>query len=409
MKMLFLLTQDLESPSGLGRYWPLAKEMAWLGHTVTVAALHSNYGALPCKRYTQDGVNIWYVAPMHVHKQGNIKSYYSTLSLFWVVLRATWGLSWAVLRVPADVIHIGKPHPMNGVAGLLGQFLPGRKVFLDCDDFEADAGHFNSRWQKLGVEFFEKRMPFWVDMITTNTYCNRDRIVGNGVPAGRVFYLSNGVDRNRFVPPPAEILKELRNRMGLDNKKVVLFLGSLSRPSHPVGLLLEAFKQISQVEPSARLLLVGGGDDYDTLSAQVREMGLKEVVLMPGRVSPDQAVLYYHLADVSVDPVQDDAAARGRSPLKLFESWACGIPFVSADVGDRRVLLGDPPAGLLAAPDDRQALAETILQILNNQNVAKELRERGLERVKTYFWDQLALKMDLLYRCGLPKQSNGDN
>jgi glycosyltransferase involved in cell wall biosynthesis len=407
MRILFLLTQDLESPSGLGRYWPLARELTRLGHIVTVAALHSNFEVLPCKRYKQDGVNIWYVAPMHVRKKGNIKSYYSTLSLLWVALRATWRLIWAVLCVPADIIHIGKPHPMNSVAGLLGGTLPGRRVFLDCDDFEADAGHFSSRWQKLVVEFFEKKMPFWVDIITTNTYCNRDRIVGNGVPAGRVFYLSNGVDRNRFVSPSSESLQELRDRMGLNNKKVVLFLGSLSRPSHPVGLLLEAFKQISQVEPSARLLLVGGGDDFNTLSAQVQEMGLKDIVFMPGRVSPDQAVFYYHLADVSVDPVQDDAAARGRSPLKLFESWACGVPFVSADVGDRRVLLGEPPAGLVATPDNHQALAERILQILNNQDLAKELRERGLERVKTYFWDQLALKMDLLYRCGLPKRPTG--
>jgi glycosyltransferase involved in cell wall biosynthesis len=154
------------------------------------------------------------------------------------------------------------------------------------------------------------------------------------------------------------------------------------------------------VDPSVRLLLVGGGDDYDTLSAQVRESGLKDVVLMPGHVSPDQAVLYYHLADVSVDPVHDDAAARGRSPLKLFESWACGVPFVSADVGDRRILLGDPPAGLLAMPGDPLALAETILQVLNNQTLAKELRESGLERVKDYFWDQLAVKLDWLYARG---------
>jgi glycosyltransferase involved in cell wall biosynthesis len=400
MRILFLLTQDLESPSGLGRYWPLARELTRLGHTVTVAALHSNYEALPQKRLTQDGVNIWYVAPMHVQKQGNVKSYYSTPSLLWVALRATWALSWAALRVPADIIHIGKPHPMNSVAGLLGKALGRKKIYLDCDDFETDAGRFSSRWQKLGVEFFEKRMPFWVETITTNTYCNRDRMVDNGVPLERIFHLSNGVDRSRFMSPPSEMLQELRNRLGLNGKKVVLFLGSLSRPSHPVDLLLEAMKRIEQVDPSVRLLLVGGGDDYDTLSAQVRESGLKDVVLMPGHVSPDQAVLYYHLADVSVDPVHDDAAARGRSPLKLFESWACGVPFVSADVGDRRILLGDPPAGLLAMPGDPLALAETILQVLNNQTLAKELRESGLERVKDYFWDQLAVKLDWLYARG---------
>jgi len=398
MKVLFLLTQDLESPSGLGRYYPLARELAHLGHQVTIAALHPDYQSLENHRFEVEEVRVWYVAPMHVRKLGNVKSYYPASKLLFLTAWATWQLSWAALTIPADIIHIGKPHPMNSLAGLIAKYLRGRQVYLDCDDSETDTGHFSSRWQKLGVEFFEQKMPFWVDFITTHTYFNRDRIVGNGVSPERVFYLSNGVDRTRFIHPASETLQELRNQLGLKGKKVVLFLGSLSRPSHPVDLLLEAFKQVSQIEPLARLLLVGGGEDYDYLVTQVQQMGLSDVVLLPGRVSPDQVALYYHLADVSVDPVRDDDAARGRSPLKLFESWACGVPFVSADVGDRRMLLGSPPAGLLAQPGNAESLAKVIHQILSDPGMAETFRQRGLERVKSYYWDQLARELNTIYQ-----------
>jgi hypothetical protein len=74
MKVLFLLTQDLESPSGLGRYFPLAREMALLGHQVTIAALHPDYQSLKIHRFDVEGVHVWYVAPMHVRKHGNVKS-----------------------------------------------------------------------------------------------------------------------------------------------------------------------------------------------------------------------------------------------------------------------------------------------------------------------------------------------
>jgi glycosyltransferase involved in cell wall biosynthesis len=324
--------------------------------------------------------------------------------LFFLAARAAWQLTRAALSLPSDIIHIGKPHPMNSLAGLAAKYLRGRQIYLDCDDLETGIGHFSSRWQKLGVEFFEQEMPFWADYVTTHTYFNRDRIVKSGVPSERVFYLSNGVDRTRFKPPSPEALQELRNQLGLDGKKVVLFLGSLSRPSHPVGLLVEAFKLVNQVEPSTRLLLVGGGDDYDFLITQVQKMGLDKIVLLPGRVSPDRVALYYHLADVSVDPVLDDDAARGRSPLKLFESWACGVPFVSADVGDRRRLLGSPPAGLLAQPGDAESLAKAIHQILSDAEMAESLRERGLERVKQYYWGQLALNLETMYQQTLEKK-----
>ncbi len=398
MKVLFLLTQDLESPSGLGRYYPLARELARLGHQVTIAGLHPDYQSLENHHFELDRVHVWYVAPMHVHKIGNVKSYYPASKLLFLAAQATWQLSRAGSSIPADIVHIGKPHPMNSLAGLIAKYMRGRQVYLDCDDSETGAGHFTSRWQKWGVKFFEEKIPFWVDFITTNTHFNRDRIVGSGVSPQRVFYLSNGVDRTRFIPPATETLQELRNRLGLKGKKVVLFIGSLSRPSHPVDLLLEAFKQVSLVEPLARLLLVGGGDDYDCLVTQVQQMGLSDVVLLPGRVSPDKVVLYYHLADVSVDPVHNDNAARGRSPLKLFESWACGVPFVSADVGDRRMLLGSPPAGLLARPDDAESLADAIHQILADPGMAETFRQRGLERVRSYYWDQLARELDAIYQ-----------
>ena len=87
--------------------------------------------------------------------------------------------------------------------------------------------------------------------------------------------------------------------------------------------------------------------------------------------------VYYRLADVVVDPVYDDDTARSRVPLKLFESWISQVPFVSGDVGDRMLLLGTPPAGILANPGDSNSLAASILQILENPQTAIDLKQRG--------------------------------
>ncbi len=397
MKILYLLTQDLESPSGLGRYAPLGRELARLGHQVRIAALHASYAELSDKTQRLGDAWVEYVAPMHVRKEGNVKTYYSSGELAYIVLRATWQLTRTALRSDADIIHIGKPHPMNSLAGLAGKWLGGRRLLLDCDDYEAGVGRFSSEWQKRVVTFFEDKMPFRVSHITTNTHFTRDRLIGLGVPAERISYISNGIDRQRFQPPDPAALERLRANLGLGDKPVVAFVGSLSRPGHPVDLLFDAFDLVQRDLPECRLLLVGGGDDFPRLQEQARRMGLHEKIVFCGRIPPEEVGLYYHLAHVSVDPVLDDAAARGRSPLKLFESWACGTPFVSCNVGDRQRLLGDPPAGLLAQAGDAGSLAEEILRILHDAKLAAELKASGLQRAEAYYWDVLARQMEQVY------------
>ena len=128
LKILFLLTQDLESPSGLGRYWPLARALATKGHHVRIAALHSSWEDLSNRKFITEGVEIEYVAPMHIMKTKNRKDYYSPFKLLAVALRATWALSRSAISAPVDIIHIGKPHPMNSLAGLFASMIKGAQL-----------------------------------------------------------------------------------------------------------------------------------------------------------------------------------------------------------------------------------------------------------------------------------------
>ncbi|MCP4287096.1 MAG: hypothetical protein GY792_22045, partial [Gammaproteobacteria bacterium] len=75
-----------------------------------------------------------------------------------------------------------------------------------------------------------------------------------------------------------------------------------------------------------------------------------------------------------------------------------GVPFATADVGDRQNLIGDPPAGLLAAPGDPASLAEAILKILQDSALASALRENGLARISDFYWARLAQQLDAVYR-----------
>jgi glycosyltransferase involved in cell wall biosynthesis len=219
-----------------------------------------------------------------------------------------------------------------------------------------------------------------------------------GIPEKRLVYLPNGVDRTRFASPEQEKVNELRTRLKLNDKQVIVYVGSLSLPSHPVDLLVEAFALLRQRLPNTRLLVVGGGEDLSVIKKQVEALNLAESVIFTGRVPSGDVPLYYRLGNISVDPVYDTPAAAGRAPLKMFESWASGVPFVTQDVGDRQYLAGIPPAALLTRPGSPQRFAEGMEQVLRRPELAAELSDRGYQRVQDFFWDRIVEQTAWIYR-----------
>jgi glycosyltransferase involved in cell wall biosynthesis len=403
MRILFLLTQDLESPSGMGRYFPLAKQLGRKGHQVSISALHSNFSNLEERNFVEDGVEINYVSQMHVLKENSNKIYFPTNKLLSIAVKSTIALSKSTLRNPADIIHIGKPHPMNSLAGLIAGRTKDRILFLDVDDHESASSHFSSKWQKSALSFFEDFTPRHVDHITTHTAYLRKLILNLGIPPDKVTYLPTCVDPERLSKFDLEEVEKIKSELRIKDKKVVTFIGSLSSPSHPIDLLLEAFEIVKADYPESTLLIVGGGEDYYPLIEKVKQTPISENVIFCGKIAPSQIANYYKLSNVVVDPVYNDAAAKGRLPLKLFESWITGVPFATGDVGDRARVLGTPPAGILAAAGDAESLAQGILDILLDEESAQQIVNRGHERAKKYTWDQQAAKLESVYYQYLEK------
>jgi glycosyltransferase involved in cell wall biosynthesis len=222
-----------------------------------------------------------------------------------------------------------------------------------------------------------------------NTRFTQERNAALGFPADKIVYVPNGVDRDRFAKVDPAKAQALRRELGLESKKVVAYVGSMSLVNHPVDLLLEAFAIVRRRCDDAVLILVGGGEDYDFLRRRAEELGSGEAAIFVGRVRPEAAPYYLAMADVSADPVHDDLTARARSPLKLFESMAVGTPVVTGDVGDRRNILGDGKAGLLVEAGDAQALAEGILAILEDSDLAHAAQEAALRLREKYYWHVL--------------------
>jgi|GEM_PF-242684 len=423
MKIVFLTTASLESPYGVGRCLPLARQLVRLGHSVHILALHHNLTDSVPRYQKVDGVQVQYVGAMHVRKIGDTTTYYSPFRLPWIVATGAWGMARAALSLKADVYHIGKPHPQNTLAGWLAARLTrGARLFLDYDDYEAGINRFGNPLERAVLSFFEDQTPRWIDGITTHATFLERRLAAQGIPPERILRLPSAFDPARFAPASAEILAHWRHQLDVSDQKVVLYVGTISFVNHAVDLLLYAFAIAAAGRDDLLLLIVGGGQDLAQTKALAEALGIAHLCRFTGRVDADAVPALFQLATISVDPARDTPAEEARWPLKIVESLAAGTPVLTGDVGDRREMLGSgtpgsgtpgsgtpgsgshsSQAGLLVAPDDADALAQGLQEMLDAPEELERMAVAARRLSARYNSTLLAPRLLAFYNSSLPQ------
>ncbi len=402
MRLTFLLSSSLDSPYGRGRCLPLARELARGGADVTILALHHDWERLREReqRIETGGkpLRVRYVGQMAVLKREGQKSYFPAWKLLWVSLHALTMFVLHGLRQPTDAFHVGKPQPMNGLAGWLLTRLRRLPLFVDCDDWEAGANRFSGGWQRALVAWVERWLPRQARGVTVNTTFLQRFFQAQGVPAERIVVVPNGPPvlpaLERPLAPP---LQAIAAQIARDPGPVIGYIGTLALESHAVELLLDAFDGVAAARPTSWLLLVGGGPDEALLRARAAQSPHAARIVFTGQIDAEAALHAYRLADLTVDPVHDDEVARARCPLKLMESLAAGRPIVTGDVGDRRAWLGAEFGGWLAEAGSPRALAEAICHTLDGSTEGHWTPAQIRERAALFAWPGLAAQWRTVY------------
>lgn len=192
----------------------------------------------------------------------------------------------------------------------------------------------------------------------------------------RVTIVPPGVDAQRFSPAASP---DGRN---------ILFVGPLSRSYRwkGVDVLWQAFALVRKRVADARLTLVGDGDRFAEFSQKARTLGGS--VRLAGRISDASLLAEYRRASLVVLPSTTDAESFG---MVLAEANACGRPVVASNIGGIPDFVREGDNGMLARPGDPADLAENIVKLLENPELARLMGQRGRVRVaREHNWDELA-------------------
>lgn len=132
-------------------------------------------------------------------------------------------------------------------------------------------------------------------------------------------------------------------------------------------VLLEAVARLHGQVPM-QVTLAGGGELAESLAHRVRELGLENVVRMPGPIRQDEVSALLREADVFVAPcvVGDDGNADGL-PTVILEAMATGVPCISTRVTGIPEVVLDGRTGMLCAPGDDRDLARALLRVAQGE------------------------------------------
>ncbi len=191
---------------------------------------------------------------------------------------------------------------------------------------------------------------------------------------------------------------------------MVLYLGGMER-NRGTTLMIQAFRQVADALPEARLLLVGHFEP-PTLQVEVQQAaaaaGLAERVLITGRV-PFETIGHY-LTQAAVGWVTWQAVPKNEKniPTKLFEYMAYALPIVSSDLPSTRPFVEDGVNGYRVAADDPAAHAAAVLRLLRDPALAGELGRQGQALAATRFnWDAMEIRLGALVEQVLAAETGG--
>jgi glycosyltransferase involved in cell wall biosynthesis len=202
--------------------------------------------------------------------------------------------------------------------------------------------------------------------------------------------------------------------------KRFIFLGRVS-PEKGIHILVDAFKTVVAREPEAELVIIGGAhipplsfiveqssdpmvrdlrrfytSDYLEYLRSQADGTIGDRISLVGYVPHNQLISYLRSADVLVQP-----SVWGEPfGMPMIEAMAAGLPVIASRAGGLRESVVDGKTGLLVDPNNPVALADAMLRVIAEKEMAHDMGAAGAARAKELFsWGVVAARLRSLYEA----------
>lgn len=263
-----------------------------------------------------------------------------------------------VRKENVDIINTHSSH--DSWIATMGAWFSGRKPVI-----------IRTRHLAIGIK---KSLTYTLlpDKIVTVSEYVRSLFIEKGIKPDKVITIPSGIDIRKF--DPAKSGNTFREEIGVNSSVPLIVMVAILRVRKGHYYFVHAAKKVVEEFPDARFLIVGDGPQRTNIEHYIKELGLKDNVLMLGLREDIPRILAS--ADLYVIPSLSEGM--GQSTM---EAMAMGVPVIASDVGGLPELVINDQTGILVPPKNIPALAKAIIGLLSDKGRSERLAAQAKQSV----------------------------
>lgn len=220
----------------------------------------------------------------------------------------------------------------------------------------------------LSLYRFSRSLNTFSSCVITESYCERNRLVSNGVKMDRVTVVANSVDMERFSPDHSNPV--LRDAYQLTPETCCFgIVARLSREKRHQDFIAAAIT-VHQKHPDTRFFIVGDGPMKESIETLVH--GYESFIYLTGMRKDIPDILKSLDCFVLCSEIES-------LPLSIREAMSMELPVIATDVGGIREAVLEGITGLVVPSCRPDLLAEAMIKIASSKNLRASFGAQGRE------------------------------
>jgi len=320
---------------------------------------------------------------------------------------AFWRLFRLLRLLRPDIAHTHSSKA--GIFGRWAAWLCNLEFRIKNSEFRTKINHtfhgfgFNP-YQKFPIREFFIFLEQFTALISTKLIAVSEENIKKGIGyfignKDKYVLIRSGIKIDQFrSSAPLRVLPEKKKELGIQpEEKVVTMIAPFKPQKAPLDFVRMA-KYVKEKVPNVKFLLVGDGELRNNLEFGIRNLELKNEIILPGWRRDIPEILA--ITDIFVLTSLWEGL-----PRTILEAMASGKPVVATAVDGNREIVQDGLTGFLVSPKEPEKMAEKVIFLLRNPDLRKKMEEEGKKIIDTSFdIDHMVIQLDQLYQnLWLPK------
>ncbi len=289
-----------------------------------------------------------------------------------------------------DILHLN-----SSKAGVVGA-IAGKRLGVKKIIYTAHGFVFNEpmpTWKKLLYLWAEKYSAHYKDTLICVSEFDRQVGIKNKIASEKkLIKINNGIEKIYFLDQ-----KQARAKLNLPANKTIIGTIAHFYPTKGLIYLIRAAKIVANKFPDIIFAVIGDGQQRNLLQTEIKKLDLTNNFFLLGNKflkDKKEASRYLPAFALSVLP-----SVKEGFPFVILEAMQAGLPIVATCVGGIPEMIKDNESGLLVPPANPENLAQAIIKLLENKNLADQLgRQAKIDVAQKFSLEKMITRTKEVYR-----------